>query len=68
MILEQYCRLDRQHHVETDNSIEEKISVDEQRATVLKEIDRLETLARKEKQPKKKFELVQHITTLKAKL
>jgi hypothetical protein len=31
----------------------------------LKEIVRLETLARKEKQPKKKFELVQKINQLK---
>ena len=51
--------------VESGNSLEEQIAVDEQRAKVLKEIDRLEALARKEKQPKKKFELVQKITALK---
>ena len=49
------------------NSIDEQIAVDEQRAKLLKEIDRLEKLARAEKQPKKKFELVQEINRLKAK-
>ena len=47
------------------NSIDEQLSVDEKRTKVLKEIERLEALARKEKQPKKKFELVQKITALK---
>jgi hypothetical protein len=51
--------------VEKGNSLEEQIAVDEKRAKVLKEIDRLEALARKEKQPKKKFELVQAINQLK---
>ena len=51
--------------VETGNSLEEQIAVDEKRAKVLKEIERLEALARKEKQPKKKFELVQQIQKLK---
>lgn len=51
--------------VEKGNSLEEQIAVDEKRAKVLKEIDRLEALARKEKQPKKKFELVQQIQQLK---
>ena len=51
--------------VEKGNSLEEQIAVDEKRAKVLKEIDRLEALARKEKQPKKKFELVQKIIALK---
>lgn len=52
-------------NVEKGNSLEKQIAVDEQRAKVLKEIDRLEALARKEKQPKKKFELVQQINKLK---
>ena len=47
------------------NSIDEQLAVDEKRTKVLKEIERLEALARKEKQPKKKFELVQKITALK---
>ncbi len=51
--------------VETGNSLEEQIAVDEKRAKVLKEIERLEALARKEKQPKKKFELAQRIQKLK---
>ena len=51
--------------MEKGNSLEEQIAVDEKRAKVLKEIDRLEALARKEKQPKKKFELAQKIHELK---
>ena len=51
--------------VEKGTSLEEQIAVDEKRAKVLKEIDRLEALARKEKQPKKKFELAQKIHELK---
>ena len=50
------------------NSIDEQIAVDEQRAKLLKEIDRLEKLARAEKQPKKKFELVQQINSLRKEL
>ena len=51
--------------VETGNSLEEQIAADEQRNKILNEIARLEAQARKEKQPKKKFELVQRINTLK---
>ena len=51
--------------IEKGNSLEEQIAVDEQRAKILKEIARLEAQARKEKQPKKKFELVQKIQKLK---
>ena len=51
--------------IEQGNSLEEQIAVDEHRARILKEISRLETLARKEKQPKKKFELVQQVNSLK---
>jgi hypothetical protein len=54
--------------VETGNSLEEQIAVDEKRAKVLKEIERLDALARKEKQPKKKFELAQMINNLKTEL
>ena len=42
-------------------TLDEQIAVDEKRAKLQKEIDRLEKLARAEKQPKKKFELVQRI-------
>ena len=50
------------------NSIDEQIAIDENRAKLLKEIDRLEKLARAEKQPKKKFELVQQINKIKAEM
>ena len=51
--------------VEEGNTLEQQIAVDEHRAKVQKEIDRLEKLARKETQPKKKFELVQKVQKLK---
>lgn len=47
------------------NTLEEQIVVDEQKAKLQKEIIRLEKLARAEKQPKKKFEIVQKINNLK---
>ena len=49
------------------DSLEEQIIADEQRAKLQKEIARLEKQARAEKQPKKKFELVQKIKMLKEK-
>ena len=51
--------------VEQGNSLEEQIAIDEQRNKLQKEIARLEKLARAEKQPKKKFELVQEINKLR---
>ena len=51
--------------VEQGNSLEEQIAIDEQRNKLQKEIARLEKLARAEKQPKKKFELVQEINNLR---
>ena len=54
--------------VEPGRTLDEQISIDEQRAKLQKEIDRLEKLARAEKQPKKKFEIVQAIGKLKTKL
>lgn len=50
------------------NTLDEQISADEKRAKLQKEIDRLEKLARAEKQPKKKFELVQLVNRLKSEL
>lgn len=50
---------------QSGNTLEQQIAQDEQRAKLEKEIARLEKLARAEKQPKKKFELVQKIGTLK---
>ena len=43
--------------IEEGHSLEEQIALDEERKKLQKEIDRLEAQARKEKQPKKKFEL-----------
>ena len=51
--------------IEEGHSLEEQIAIDERRAKLQAEIDRLEKLARKETQPKKKFELVQRIQRLK---
>ncbi len=51
--------------VEQGNSLDEQIVIDEQRNKLQKEIARLEKLARTEKQPKKKFELVQEINKLR---
>lgn len=50
------------------NTLDEQIAADEQIAKLQKEISRLEKLARAEKQPKKKFELVQQINKLKRRL
>ena len=51
--------------IEEGQSLEEQLATDEQRAKIQKEIDRLERLARKETQPRKKFELVQKINEIK---
>lgn len=50
------------------NTLDEQISADEKRAKLQKEIDRLEKLARAEKQPKKKFEIVSSIKSLQKEL
>ena len=49
-------------------SLEENLELHEKHAKIRKEIDRLEKLARKETQPKKKFELAQKIQELRASL
>lgn len=54
--------------IESGNTLDEQISVDEKRQKLQKEIDRLEKQARAEKQPKKKFELVQEIKLIQNKL
>lgn len=51
--------------IQSGNTLEQQIAQDEQRAKLEKEIARLEKLAWAEKQPKKKFELVQRINKLK---
>lgn len=50
------------------NTLDEQIIIDEQRQQIEKEIATLEKQARAEKQPKKKFELVQKIHSLKGEL
>lgn len=50
------------------NTLDEQIAADERRQKVEKEIAKLEKQARAEKQPKKKFELVQQIKELKRKM
>lgn len=50
------------------NTLDEQIVIDEQRQKIEKEIAKLEKQARAEKQPKKKFELVQQIKLLKKEL
>ena len=51
--------------IDQGNTLDEQIAVDEQRKKIQKEIDRLTKAAKNEKQPKKKFELVQRVKTLK---
>lgn len=51
--------------IEEGHSLEQQIAADEHKAKVQAEIEHLEKLARKETQPKKKFELVQRIQKLK---
>lgn len=51
--------------MQAGNTLDRQIAIDEQRAKLEKEIARLEKLAWAEKQPKKKFELVQKINDLK---
>lgn len=54
--------------LQTGNTLEQQIAIDEQRAKLEKEIARLEELAWAEKQPKKKFEIAQKINELRRKL
>lgn len=51
--------------VESGHTLNEQIVLDDKRAKLQKEIDKLEKQARAEKQPKRKFELVQRIQSLK---
>lgn len=50
------------------NTLDEQLALDERRQKIQKEIDRLEEQARKETQPRKKFELVQQMKQLKNEL
>ncbi len=51
--------------IEGDRTLEEQIDLDAKKLQIENEITKLERLARKEIQPKKKFELVQEINRLK---
>ena len=51
--------------IDQGNTLDEQIGVDEQRTKIQKEIDRLTKAAKNEKQPKKKFELVQKLNEIK---
>lgn len=50
------------------NTLDEQIAADERRQKIEKEIAKLEKQARAEKQPKKKFELVQQIKMLERRI
>lgn len=50
------------------NTLAEQIQQDEERMKILKQIDQLEAQARRETNPRKKFELVQTIKNIKKKL
>ena len=54
--------------IQDGNTLDQQIASDEQQAKLEKEIARLEKLARAEKQPKKKFEIVQQIKELELQL
>ena len=54
--------------IEQGRTLDEQIAVSAQREKLLKEINKLEKQARAERQPKKKFELVQLIKKLEAEL
>lgn len=51
--------------IEQGNTLDEQIAIDDRKQKLLKEIARYEKLARSERQPKKKFELVQKIKQMK---
>lgn len=51
--------------IDQGNTLDEQIAADEYRQKIEKEIAKLEKQARTEKQPKKKFELVQRVKALK---
>ena len=51
--------------IEGGNTLDEQIRINTQREQIAKEIARLEKLARKELQPRRKLELVQKINALR---
>ena len=60
-IVIEICGID----IKSGNTLDEQIAVNEKREKLEKKITRLEKQARAEKQPKKKFELVERVKDLK---
>lgn len=54
--------------IEQGNTLDEQIAIDDRKQKLLREIARYEKLARNERQPKKKFELVAHVNKLRKEL
>jgi hypothetical protein len=54
-------------HIEQGNTLDEQIEIDERQRNIQEQIDALERKVRAEKQPSKKFELVQEIKRIKNK-
>ena len=54
--------------IEQGQTLDEQLKKDELRSKLIKEIEKLENAARKEKQPKKKFELATQANSLKKQL
>lgn len=54
--------------IEGGNTLDEQMQINTQREQIAKEIARLEKLARKEVQPRRKYELVQKINLLRKKM
>lgn len=55
-------------HVEENNTLDEQIAIDDNKDKIQKKIKLLEKKARSERQPRKKFEMVGQINTLKKEL
>lgn len=51
-----------------ENTLDEQIEINDKKQKLEKEIAKLEKQARVEKQPKKKFELVQRVNGLKSQI
>ena len=56
------------YEIEEDRSLHEQIEIEEQRKKLLKEIKKLDRLARRESQPKKSFEMYKRIKKLEKEL
>jgi regulator of replication initiation timing len=55
-------------HIEGDRTIDEQLALDTERAKLKRQIDRLERQAMSEKQPRKKWELVEEVKRLKERM